>query len=268
MAAGQNRPVLQKKQFPILRDFILLRSSAGETCNQARGEMTFSPVKIIIGLLLGLATVGPAFGAEAVTKAPATGQEALLQRIIEGIENRYAAPGFSANFTQSSTIKALDLTDTASGRAMFMHPTKMRWEYDQPEKKIYISDGTTLWVHSPDQNQVMVGRAPEFFKGGQGASFLADMQSMRKQFVIALAPEQPEGAYTLKLLPREKNIDLARIYLTVDAETFIVSRVDTVNAYDDETRIMLSGVRFEQHPDPDQFHFTVPPGADVLELDQ
>ncbi|MFY9941219.1 MAG: outer membrane lipoprotein carrier protein LolA [Desulfobacterales bacterium] len=231
--------------------------------------MTFSPVKIFMGLLLLCLSAGvAAFGAEADTKTPAAGQAALLQRVIEGVENRYAVPGFSADFTQSSTIKALDLTDTASGRALFMHPAKMRWEYDQPEKKIYISDGTTLWVYSPDQNQVMVGHAPEFFKGGQGASFLADMQSMRKQFVIALAPEQTEGAHTLKLLPREKNIDLASIYLTVDAETFIVSRVDTVNAYEDRTRIVLSGVRFEQHPDPDQFHFTVPPGADVLELNE
>ncbi|MCG6906193.1 MAG: outer membrane lipoprotein carrier protein LolA, partial [Desulfobacteraceae bacterium] len=161
--------------------------------------MRFSPLKVIMGLLLGLAATTAAFAAEAVGTAPAAGQEALLQRVIEGIEQRYAVPGFSADFTQSSTIKALDLTDTASGRAMFMHPAKMRWEYDQPEKKIYISDGTTLWVHSPDQNQVMVGRAPEFFKGGQGASFLSDIQSLRKQFVIALAPQQTKGTHTLKL---------------------------------------------------------------------
>jgi outer membrane lipoprotein carrier protein len=230
--------------------------------------MRFSPLKVIMGLLLGLAATTAPFAAEAVGTAPAAGQEALLQRIIEGIEQRYAVPGFSADFTQSSTIKALDLTDTASGRAMFMHPAKMRWEYDQPEKKIYISDGTTLWVHSPDQNQVMVGRAPEFFKGGQGASFLSDIQSLRKQFVIALAPQQTKGTHTLKLLPREKNIDLARIFLTVDAETFVVSQVDTVNGYEDETRIMLRNVRFDQSPDPAQFHFSVPPGADVLELNE
>ncbi len=230
--------------------------------------MKISPLKVIMALLLGLAASASTFAAEAAGTASAAGQEALLQRIIEGIEQRYAVPGFSADFTQSSTIKALDLTDTASGRAMFMHPAKMRWEYDQPEKKIYISDGTTLWVYSPDQNQVMVGRAPEFFKGGQGASFLSDIQSLRRQFVIALAPQQAEGTHTLKLLPREKNIDLARIFLTVDAETFVVSRVDTVNDYDDETRIMLSNVRFEQSPDPAQFHFTVPPGADVLELNE
>ena len=230
--------------------------------------MKISPLKVIMVLLLALAASASTFAAEAVGTASAAGQEALLQRIIEGIEQRYAVPGFSADFTQSSTIKALDLTDTASGRAMFMHPAKMRWEYDQPEKKIYISDGTTLWVYSPDQNQVMVGRAPEFFKGGQGASFLSDIQSLRRQFVIALAPQQAEGTHTLKLLPREKNIDLARIFLTVDAESFVVSRVDTVNDYDDETRIMLSNVRFEQSPDTAQFHFTVPPGADVLELNE
>lgn len=230
--------------------------------------MHLKPARFIMGLMVCLFAATGAFGGDPAAKMPATGKEALLQSIIEGLENRYAVPGFSADFSQESTIKALDLTDTASGRAMFMHPGKMRWEYDQPEKKVYISDGTTLWVYSPDQNQVMVGRAPEFFKGGKGASFLADMQNMRKQFVIALAPDQPEGAHTLKLIPREKNIDLASIYLTLDAKTFIVSRVDTVNAYDDKTRIMLSRVRFEQNPDPNQFHFTVPQGADVLELDQ
>ena len=48
--------------------------------------------------------------------------------IIKKVETRYAVPGFSANFFQASTIKAMKITDTAYGRAFFKRPDKMRCE--------------------------------------------------------------------------------------------------------------------------------------------
>ncbi|MCK4467734.1 MAG: outer membrane lipoprotein carrier protein LolA, partial [Desulfobacterales bacterium] len=83
-----------------------------------------------------------------------------LDEIMDRIENRYAAKGFSANFSQESTIKAMDITDTASGNLFVMAPGMMRWEYEKPDQQLIITDGKRLWVYRQDDNQVMVGTSP------------------------------------------------------------------------------------------------------------
>ena len=32
-------------------------------------------------------------------------------------------------------------------------PGRMRWDYEKPEKKLMVSDGSTLWVYEPEDEQ-------------------------------------------------------------------------------------------------------------------
>ena len=117
---------------------------------------------------------------------PGKASNPTLSQIMKGIEKKYALSGFSARFFQSSTIKAMDITDTASGRLLIKHPGMMRWEYEEPDRQIIISDGFQLWIYRPDDNQVMIGKAPAFFGDGKGASFLSDISRIRENFTISL----------------------------------------------------------------------------------
>ena len=88
---------------------------------------------------------------EASLKAePATKSETAalnsLEEILAKLETRYNAADFTASFSQESTLKALDITDTAAGKVWFKHPGMMRWEYEHPEKYAIISDGKNLWI--------------------------------------------------------------------------------------------------------------------------
>ena len=58
----------------------------------------------------------------------------LKEDILNQIEKQYSGNDFCANFHQTSHLKAIDITETASGQAFFSHPGKMRWEYHTPEK--------------------------------------------------------------------------------------------------------------------------------------
>ena len=118
-----------------------------------------------------------------------------LDDIIKKVESRYAVSGFSAFFLQASTIKAMEITDSASGKAFFKHPDKMRWEYETPDRQTIITNGNTLWIYRPEDNQVMVGKAPCFFEDGKGFSFLSDMESVKKKFYILLEKKAEPGRH-------------------------------------------------------------------------
>ena len=191
-----------------------------------------------------------------------------LDEIMTRVENRYAGPGFSARFDQLSTIKAMAITDTATGKIYVKHPGKMRWAYEEPDRQIIITDGKRLWIYKPDDNQVMIGKFPAFFGDGKGASFLSDMNLVRKKFNIIKERVDEGGNYRLKLIPREKTFAISEIYLLVSKKTFDITQIITYNVDGDETRIQLSDIQYKENLNDAMFSFALPEGADIFQLDE
>jgi outer membrane lipoprotein carrier protein len=193
---------------------------------------------------------------------------ALIKKILDGIENRYAGTGFSAKFFQESMLKAMMISDTAEGRLIVKRPGKMRWEYLIPDEQTIITDGKSMWIYRPADKQVMVGRAPEFFSGGKGAGFLSDIRQIRKSFRVTLQKAKSPDHFRLRLLPKSPTADLADVVLSVNRSDYLVQQVLTYNSYGDETRIVLSDYRFNQNPKDSLFTFDIPEGIDVVQIDQ
>jgi outer membrane lipoprotein carrier protein len=234
-------------------------STHGET------RMKFLKTKMLIKYILLASLL--LFNGPLAKNTPA-GDAATLDEVLKGIEQRYAGKGFAASFFQESLLKAMRITDTAEGELTVRHPDKMRWEYTLPEKQTIVTDGNTMWIHRPMDNQVMVGKAPEYFGGGKGAGFLSDISQIRGSFAIELQPAESADYYRLKLLPHKPNTELAEIVLSISRATYQIDQVVTFNAYGDETRIVLNNYRFHIEPDDALFKFTIPDGADVIEMDQ
>ena len=194
-----------------------------------------------------------------------------VDHILDRVENKYANSKFSADFIQKSTIKAMEITDLATGKVYIKYPGMMRWEYEKPERQIIITDADKLWIYRPEDNQVMTGNAPTFFRDGKGASFLSDIRLIRQKFDISLEqgkPEQSDLFYHLKLIPLEKTLDISTIRLLVSKQTFNVLQVTTLNFYGDETRIDLINSAFGVNLEDSLFSFKIPEGVDVLQIDE
>jgi outer membrane lipoprotein carrier protein len=197
----------------------------------------------------------------------ATESELTLEQILDRVEKHYTDKSFQADFIQQSTIKAMDIVDRASGKTYVRYPGMMRWEYEKPDKQTIITDGHKLWIHRPTDNQVLTGSAPAFFSDGKGASFLSDIKLVRKKFKIS-QKNSKEDYYELMLQPLEKKLDVIDIRLSVTKNTFTVIRIITYNSYGDENLIEFTNHQFDVKLDESLFSFEIPPGADVLQLDE
>ena len=200
--------------------------------------------------------------------SPSGSNTLSLDSILNQIEKKYDVNDFSARFFQTSTLKAMEVQDTASGILRVKRPDMMRWDYEKPDKQIIVSDGTHLWIYRPEDNQVIVGRTPSFFGEGKGAGFLSDIKSVRKQFLITLENQEGEKPYRLKLIPKHPTQDLSRVILVVSPYTFEVMAVITYNMYDDETRIELTHYSYNLNLGDDIFRLKIPEGTDVIKMDQ
>lgn len=64
-------------------------------------------------------------------------------------ETRYrAAKSLSAVFLEQFMDDG-KLVRKEAGRAYFLHPGKMRWDYEAPEKNMFLVDGKYVWFYSP-----------------------------------------------------------------------------------------------------------------------
>src|SRR5712672_978822 len=74
------------------------------------------------------------------------------------LETRYrGAKTLQATFLERYSENGAVLR-TEAGTAYFRRPGKMRWEYDHPEKELFLVDGKTAWFYVPADHTVT--RAP------------------------------------------------------------------------------------------------------------
>ncbi len=72
-----------------------------------------------------------------------------LQAIVRAVEKHYsAARTLDADFLERYSDSGRQ-TRVESGKVFFSRPGRMRWEYQAPENKLFISDGKTLWFYVP-----------------------------------------------------------------------------------------------------------------------
>jgi outer membrane lipoprotein carrier protein len=78
-----------------------------------------------------------------------------------------AARVLEARYHDAKTLEAIFLErysdshqglQAESGKVYFSRPGRMRWEYEAPEQKLFVSDGKTVWFYVPSDHTVT--RAP------------------------------------------------------------------------------------------------------------
>ncbi|MBF0302956.1 MAG: outer membrane lipoprotein chaperone LolA [Desulfamplus sp.] len=217
---------------------------------------TYNMIVLFISAMALLLINSPtAFSAESADK----------EKILTAIEQRYSGKEFSASYEQTSLLKALDVSETASGRVFFSHPGMMRWEYTAPEVHQIISDGVNLWIYKPDEKQVSKGSAANFFKEGAGGAFLSDISTVRKNYNITINSAD-DSIIEMNMIPKKKNPDISSITITVLKDNYNIKRVVTFNSYGDATELLFSNITFTDIDDA-LFEFTIPNGVDIIYMD-
>src|SRR5689334_7559331 len=99
----------------------------------------------LMTLLFALSFAAP--GSTAAAQAGEAGElVAAVQRYYDGSKDLHAR--FDQQLTTSMGTKK-----KASGELWLKKPGRRRWDYQKPEKKLMVADGTTLWVYEPEDEQ-------------------------------------------------------------------------------------------------------------------
>jgi outer membrane lipoprotein carrier protein len=205
-----------------------------------------------------------AFTASLLLAAQVSGSdESLARNLVRTLEQHHAqTTDLVARFSQSYRSGLLGREITERGVVQIKPPGRMRWEYKDPEHKLFVTDGRTFYFYVPADKQVIVSE--QDVGHSLAARLLSGRGGILDEFTATVEEPQEEGVLRLKLVPREAQADVERA--TVDLEPS--GRIRAILLEDvqgNRTRFRFEGVRENTGVGDQLFRFQVPKGVEVIQ---
>ena len=207
-----------------------------------------------------------------------------------------AAHALESRYHDAKTLEAIFLErysdsqkglQAESGKVYFSRPGRMRWEYEAPEQKLFISDGKTVWFYVPSDHTVT--RAPikestdwrtplALLTGKAKLSQLCEMLDLSAQppgrvgdVVLSCRPkgEKPKAKGSAEdneessIAPLDQQFD--QVLLEVDPETGELADVRVLQPGGIELEYRFGNWQENVPLQESLFHFQAPAGVAIVE---
>jgi outer membrane lipoprotein carrier protein len=187
--------------------------------------------------------------------------EPALDTLLAQLTRKYApAEVLRGTFVQTTGSPYGD--QTQSGTVVLKRPGRMRWEFAGDGKQ-FVSDGSTLWIYTPADKQVI--RVQGF--GSQAATADAVLQSMDKLgqlYQVALGVNTSQS-HELILTPKPgEDAQFSKLVLKLDAQ-LVIDEVVITDPFSTVTRLDFQTLEVGGAVKDDVFTFRVPAGVQVVD---
>ena len=187
--------------------------------------------------------------------------------IADKVDQRYNhMQTLEAQFAES--YSGAGMTRKESGTLLLKKPGRMRWDYDAPRPKMFLTDGSTAWFYVPGEKQVRRAPVKDIGDLRSPLRYLLGKMELEKECVgltIATnAKPMNAGDIVLRGIPKgmQERISQTQLEVTPDG---LISRIVV-----EEMDGSVTEFRFLQQKENVQiadtrFKFTPPPGVEVVQ---
>jgi outer membrane lipoprotein carrier protein len=190
-----------------------------------------------------------------------------LDRLVTGVERSFETmKDFSADFVQIFQ-DPLNQKQQESGHLYLMRPRMMRWEYKNPEEKLFVSDSKNVFLYVPADKQVSKEAVKDTFDDRMPLMFLLGRSNLRNEFTrFELLNTKPflEGTKVVRMYPRRKT-DLSEVVMEVDPENYQIRRLLLAHKDGSKSEFIFSNIRVNTGIKASLFQFTVPAGVQIVD---
>jgi outer membrane lipoprotein carrier protein len=214
---------------------------------------------------------------------PTSGASADAKAVARALESRYAhARTLKAAFFERYS-DGNGAAQSEAGTVYFSRPGRMRWDYESPEQKLFLVDGTNVWFYVPADRTASRAKMKESSDWRTPIALLAgkaDLSRLCGTIEIVdptsasanrlQARPTGQGNVILRCTPRKPSSEgddataFRDVLLETDPESHLV-RVIIHEAGNVETEFRFGNWQ-ENIPIPEsQFHFQPPPGVTIVD---
>ena len=156
-----------------------------------------------------------------------------------------------------------------SGKLSLKKPGKMRWEYQNPDAKYYISDGEIVYWYVPADGQVTTLDLDSADQEQAQILFLMGRGDLSRDFKVSFTEEfqklHPES-FLLKFVP-EKEQSFDYLVMEINPKDYYVERLMSVDPLGNIMEYRFLNIR-QDNIDDRYFTFEIPKGVEVISGNQ
>jgi outer membrane lipoprotein carrier protein len=192
-----------------------------------------------------------------------------LNLLIDGLQKKYSRmTGLSADFVQ--VYQGADGRNIReSGHLLLKRPSKARWEYSSPERKVFLSDGKNIYFHVYGERQATKASIKESADPQIPFLFLLGRGDLRRDFSrIELLNEEralEAGNKILRLVPKKAPEEFKKLLVEVNPSTFQVKRMVIFERSGARMDFLLNNTQENFAASENEFRFTAPAGVIIKE---
>jgi outer membrane lipoprotein carrier protein len=175
-----------------------------------------------------------------------------------------------------------------SGTVYFRRPGQMRWEYESPEKKLFLADGKTVWFYVPYDHTVTKAPVKESTDWRTPLALLTgkvDLSRLCRVVELVNQPGVPAGHSVLRCLPKGENKEttaaqsrgsngaadlgteeeFTEVLLEVNSSSGELARIEIRQPGGVDLEYRFGNWQTDIPLTEDLFHFRTPPGVAIVD---
>jgi len=190
--------------------------------------------------------------------------DSVLNQLMEKLQKKYENLGtLKATFTQSYSSRRFSDRIQENGVVYLRKGGYMKWEYQKPEEKIFLSDGRYYLYYVAEDKQLIKAAMDPHSDQRSPALFLTGRGNFLKDFRAEWADPRP-GSHLVKLTPLNPQPDFRYMIVDVDPVSGLILRLVVVDGYENRTEYAFQQIQENPPIPPNFFAFQPPPGTDVV----
>ena len=187
------------------------------------------------------------------------------EQTARAVQQKYdAVKDFTADFSHTYQGGVLKKTITERGVVQIKKPGRMRWEYTDPEKKTFVSDGRMIYSYVPADRQVIRAEMPKQDEATTAVLFLTGKGDVTRDFNATYAEGGDAATWALRLDPKQKQRDYDWLILVVDRQTMQIRELIAADQQGGRSTFRFTNYRENTGLADKVFEFKIPRGVDVI----
>jgi outer membrane lipoprotein carrier protein len=189
--------------------------------------------------------------------------DSTTDALISKVQSRYnGAKTLSVTFSERYGVLGHDRAPER-GTLTLEKQGKMRWDYTQPAGKVFVSDGKSVFLYTAGDNRVEKVPIKDTEDMRAPLAFLLGRLDMKKEFGSFAVREDQTGEW-LTATAKNDRVPYRNVEMLIGPDGSIR---ELEVAGRDESRLSFSFSNEKINPPVDEqlFHFTIPPGAQVVD---
>jgi len=234
------------------------------------GHTIFGSVSRLLTLWMILLSAIILDGEGVAGAAPGSSESAApnVENLLSRMEEHYRTlSAYTADFSQWTTsVATAGAATEVRGVFYYQKPRRMRWEYEAPERQVFIAFKDSAWLYVPEDRQITLFDMQELLQSPIMRTFFEGVLQLRQNFQASLdAAASTEETAVLHLTPKQEDPNVRALRVWVDTKEFQIIEIEAQDALGNTNRIQFHNHK-EMQTLPKEL-FTFDPEDSVVVLD-